>query len=179
MVPNNPKSKYIYCLRNPKDCLVSFYHHTCGKSLYNYNGPFNHFFELFITGSVDYGSWFDHVLGWWAHREDSNLLILTYEELHSNFRLTVAKLAEFVGLTLSEELFELIEKETSLLAMKYNEFVSLSRGIHPGAKEDHAHVRKGIVGDWRNLLTPEQDQKLDEMIADKIMLSLKERLIFY
>ena len=178
MVPNNPKTKYIYCLRNPKDCLVSIYHHTCGKALFNYNGPFDHFFDLFIAGSVEYGSWFDHVLGWWSHREDSNLFILSYEELHRNFRLTVTKLAEFVGLPMSEELFAQIEKETSLHAMKSNEFVSLNKAIKPGGKEDHAHIRKGIIGDWRSVLTPEQDKKLDAMIADRITPSLRELLIF-
>ena len=24
--------------------------------------------------------WFDHVLGWWKHRDDPNILFLTYED---------------------------------------------------------------------------------------------------
>ena len=25
--------------------------------------------------------WFDHVLGWWKHKDDPNILILKYEEM--------------------------------------------------------------------------------------------------
>ena len=31
LIPKNPKVKYIYCFRNPKDNLVSNYFHTCDK----------------------------------------------------------------------------------------------------------------------------------------------------
>lgn len=27
-VPFSPKAKYVYAIRNPKDCVVSFYYHT-------------------------------------------------------------------------------------------------------------------------------------------------------
>ena len=29
---------------------------------------------------VQGGVWFDHVLSWWKHRDDPNILILTYED---------------------------------------------------------------------------------------------------
>lgn len=35
-------------------------------------------FDLFI---VFYGSWFDHVLSWWKHKDDPNILFLKYEEI--------------------------------------------------------------------------------------------------
>ena len=30
---------------------------------------------------VSYGHWSDHVLGWWRHRDDPNVLFLKYEDL--------------------------------------------------------------------------------------------------
>ena len=30
---------------------------------------------------VFYGSWFDHVLSWWKHKDDSNVLLLKYEDM--------------------------------------------------------------------------------------------------
>ena len=31
--------------------------------------------------AVSYGLWNDHVLGWWKHKEVSNVLFLKYEDL--------------------------------------------------------------------------------------------------
>ena len=30
---------------------------------------------------VFYGSWFDHVLSWWKHKDDPNVLLLKYEDM--------------------------------------------------------------------------------------------------
>lgn len=35
-------------------------------------------YDFFI---VFYGSWFDHVLSWWRHKDDENVLFLKYEEM--------------------------------------------------------------------------------------------------
>ena len=31
---------------------------------------------------VSYNAWNDHVLGWWKHKDDPNVLFLKYEDLH-------------------------------------------------------------------------------------------------
>lgn len=31
--------------------------------------------------TVLYGSWFDNVLSWWKHKDDSSILFLKYEEM--------------------------------------------------------------------------------------------------
>ena len=36
---------------------------------------------LFRYFTVYYNLWSDHVLGWWKHRNDSNVLFLKYEDL--------------------------------------------------------------------------------------------------
>ena len=61
-------TKFIYVARNPKDVAVSYYYHTLGFELYEYEGDWNDFFERFIMGEVTDGDWFDHVLEWWKHK---------------------------------------------------------------------------------------------------------------
>ena len=34
-----------------------------------------------ILSTVPYSKWNDHVLSWWKHREDPNVLFLKYEEM--------------------------------------------------------------------------------------------------
>ena len=36
-------------------------------------------FLLYFT--VGWGKWNDHVLGWWKHKDDPNVLFLKYEDL--------------------------------------------------------------------------------------------------
>ena len=117
LVPKHPKVKYIYCLRNPKDNVVSNYYHTCGKVGYRFDGSFQQYFELWISGRVSYGSWYDHIwydhiLEWWEYKHAPNTLFLSYEELHSNFNLKVEEIAKFLGVKLTEKVFELIQSCT-------------------------------------------------------------------
>ena len=45
-----PSPYVVYVVRNPKDVAVSFYHHSCSKL--NYEGSWDEFFELFVSGQV-------------------------------------------------------------------------------------------------------------------------------
>ena len=66
--PAKSLAKYIYVMRNPKDTAVSLYHHTRSILAYEYEGDWDDFFERFMSGNVDFGSWFDHVLQWWEYK---------------------------------------------------------------------------------------------------------------
>ena len=72
--PSKTQAKFIYIARNPKDVAVSYYYHTLGFELYEYNGDWNDFFERFFSGEVVEGDWFEHVLGWWKHKGTYHVL---------------------------------------------------------------------------------------------------------
>ena len=57
--------RIIYIARNPKDTVVSLYHHTKSKPEFNLNNcNFHQFCKLFLLGKVENSSWFDHVITW-------------------------------------------------------------------------------------------------------------------
>ena len=62
-LPNTTPGKYINVVRNPKDVVVSFYHHYLTLPFYPHY-EWNEFFELFMKGDVEFGDYFDHVLSW-------------------------------------------------------------------------------------------------------------------
>ncbi|KFM75292.1 Sulfotransferase 1C2A, partial [Stegodyphus mimosarum] len=103
LTPKSDKTKYIYVARNPKDCCVSYFHHMKNFPFYGFTGTFNDYFELFISGNIDYGDYFDHVLGWYAHRNDSNVLFLTYEEMKEDTAGAILKIASFIDDSLYAE----------------------------------------------------------------------------
>ncbi|KAK8756157.1 hypothetical protein V5799_001141 [Amblyomma americanum] len=129
--PYSPDAKYIYITRNPYDCCVSFYYHTRNIPPYRFeNGTFDEFFELFLKGRVDFGDYFENVLSWYEHRNDPNVLFLTYEELKRDTAKGILKIAAFMGeehgkkLKENPELLKRIVEYTSVEHMKKKVAVS-------------------------------------------------------
>lgn len=51
--PKSAKAKYIFTVRNVKDCLTSYYFHNRNFKIYEWaRGDFDVFFELFVNGEV-------------------------------------------------------------------------------------------------------------------------------
>lgn len=97
--------KYIYVAREPLDAFVSFYHFLPD---YMGIGPneisMSEFADAIFAGvSVSGGIW-DHFLGWWAHRNDPNILWLHYEDLKEDFPGCVLRIARFMDIDLSDDL---------------------------------------------------------------------------
>lgn len=71
----------VYVARNPKDALVSYYHHNKLIKLHDYRGNLETFAEYFMNGTVLHGPFFGHILEAWAKRDHPNLLFLFYEDM--------------------------------------------------------------------------------------------------
>lgn len=123
--PYSNDAKYIYVARNPYDCCVSYFYHTRDMPEYHFqDGTFDQFFEMFVEGKVDFGDYFDHLLSWYEHRNDPNVLFVTYEQLKKDIRSWVLKVADFIGGEFSQKLrndeprLENVLKNISVKSMK-------------------------------------------------------------
>lgn len=180
LVQKNDKSKVVYTYRNPEDTAVSYYHFL--RSVQPHiQLDFNQFFDGFVTGEIGYGSYFRHVLSFYQHRNDDNLLMVSYEKLHANRKEEILKVAKFLdedlygSLLEDQELLENIIRRTSFDYMKKNLRVFCpvvdARTTEAQPKEEGPTVnlfRKGIVGDGKALLTDEQRQLLKET-AERVL----------
>ena len=99
--------KYIYIARNPKDESVSLWHFA-KSHISNFQKDATLHWESFFADFLEakaitgmYGGWLSHVLGWWAHRDEPNILFLKYEDLKKDAHKTVKAIGEFIGLVLS------------------------------------------------------------------------------
>lgn len=155
LVPFSDDAKYIYVIRNPKDCCVSFYHHTKTIPAYKFqDGTFDEYFEIFLDGRTDFGSYYESLRSWYSKKNESNVLFLTYEGMHADVRGSVLKITRFVDAGIADELARDEDKMRTVLE---NSSVS-------SMKKEFAlqFVRKGTVGDWRNYFSPEQSRRLEE-----------------
>lgn len=193
--PYNPKSKYIYVVRNPWDCCVSYYHHL----QFDTTMPpltFDEHFELFIRGEVPWGDFFDHALSWFEHRNDPNVLFLTYEDMKKDKRKSLLKIAKFLGESYHNDLKDDEIMENCLKHTDFKYMKELGMFMPNIAKEDMEHLdfaafvrkfgeldpskanpeeirqvnffRKGEVGDWKNHFSPDQIKKFNEYMSRKL-----------
>ena len=158
----HPNLKVIQTLRNPKDTLLSFYHHLRSDGhLGGFNGTWDQFFELFKQKRLTWGDYFQINADWYKfNKERENSLILTYEEMKKNHRAHVIKIAKFIGQDLSDKAVDLIVEKSTVknVSPKFktlfetNPVWNLNRSLF---------VRKGIVGDWVNYFSKEQSEYVD------------------
>ncbi|NET40545.1 sulfotransferase domain-containing protein [Okeania sp. SIO2B3] len=162
-----PNTKYIFLLRNPKDVAISMYHHLRAKKSISYQGNWDEFFELYLSGQVHYGSWFDFHLHWEKFLSSrQQVLYLTYEELHKNIKTYLRQLAVFLEIKVSEEVIDKVAIGSRLDEMKKNDKANCNWMIIN--QNEAPHLRKGIVGDWRNYFTDEQNQRFNDLYTKKM-----------
>ncbi|KAH9375271.1 hypothetical protein HPB48_010837 [Haemaphysalis longicornis] len=57
---------------------------------------FAKFHDLFLGDKLSYGAYFDHLLPWYEHRNDPNVLFVTYEKLKEETKAWTLKIANFM-----------------------------------------------------------------------------------
>lgn len=193
--PYSPQAKYVYVSRNPYDCCVSYYYHCKSFPTYQFaDHTFDEFFDMFVEGKVEYGDYFDHQISWYDHRNDANVLFVTYEELKTEPRAGILKIADFLGddygrkLREQPEMIDRVLNACSIKKMRESneEFrkwgsktVEILATTGKCLSQDEQtlealtkpitgeFVRKGIIGDWKNHFSQEQIKRMKERIALK------------
>ena len=170
-LPHTTPAKYIYVARNPKDTYVSMWYHN--RSIDRQAGrppmPWDNFCSEALQGTRQYGSWFDHVLDWWEHRNKKNILFLKYEDMKKELHTTVQAIANFIGVKdASGELIQEVVKKSSFSAMCQDTTANKEWCNGSVFYHDHAFMRKGVVGDWKNHFTAEQNAMFDAVYEEKM-----------
>ncbi len=155
------RPRVIYVARNPKDTVVSLFHHARNKPEFGFTGDFETFLKVFLSDLAENGSWFDHVLGW--HQEclqnPGTHLFLRYEDLHDDTPGVVRQLASFLGLPINDEILAGTLSAASLDEMKRHASIGMN------------HLRKGGYGGWRDVFTDEMNEQFDQLYARRMSTS--------
>ncbi|KAI5656630.1 hypothetical protein M9H77_25423 [Catharanthus roseus] len=168
----NSKCKIVYITRNPKDTFISLWHHsnnTVDGIIIKKPLSLEKAFEYFCNGVYIQGPFFDHVLEYYLEslKIPNKILFLRYEDLQRNPKGEVKKLALFLGrpFCLESEVDQVLGN-CSLERLKNLEVNKIGRNKYNGLP-NAVYFRKGIIGDSRNYLTQEMEERLDEIMRVK------------
>ncbi|XP_047200780.1 cytosolic sulfotransferase 2-like isoform X3 [Girardinichthys multiradiatus] len=156
-------SKIIYVARNAKDSAVSYFHFDRMNKAQPEPGDWSSYLQRFMDGKMVFGSWHDHVGGWWEKRKTtSNILYLFYEDLiEVDTERELSRLCSFLRLSPCTDLKKEVTEKSQFNNMKHNKMANGSADevfdfqISP-------FLRKGRVGDWKNHFTVKQDEEFNE-----------------
>ncbi|HEU0291966.1 MAG TPA: sulfotransferase domain-containing protein [Anaerolineales bacterium] len=177
--------KYIIVVRDPKDALVSAYHFMEGMFFEKGSISLETFArEDFFLGRAIH----KHILAFWDRRDDENVLPLCYENMKEDLVGTIERVADFIGISLDEELKHIALKQSDIKFMQQHKhqfedhIIRKARSAAMQLPIDGQlnKVRNGQVGESKQVVPDELGNELDDIwqeeIAAKIGLNSYEDL---
>lgn len=200
LIDLNPK-RIVYVIRDIKDVTISsyFYFKYIDDDLIRLRSwkelrgmmllrilkyikaryKFNRFVKK-MSGSWDdqIGCWADHIKQWHQYLNiKSSILsvVISYEELSRNPKLAIEKILDKLELSLplNVNLDDIVENE-SFSQKKESIKRTDDASIPMGKGLNLHHLRKGVIGDWKNYLTKKQENYLDRISRNA--LAFKEKV---
>jgi len=163
--------KVIYLNRHPRDVCVSNYFYACGgsPSPFSEDWSFDAHVSAWLQGFVPYGSWFDHTMAWEKAREDNlySVLWIVYNDLRISLDSEVDKIAEFLEITLTEEM------KTSIMRF----FDSVKDEIFSFPYTEMYETETGMKS-WRELFGPELLRGFVDVVRTKMEDSDSREFVF-
>jgi hypothetical protein len=182
--PHYPR--VIYIVRDPRDVVVSFYHHNVKARNIPDDYPMASFVPRFIAGEFDrrFGSWRDNVMSWAAVREGNpGFLMLRYEDLKRDTASALANVVAFLNrcsLRKIDSNLEALQRTIELSSpekMRALEKEEAGRWVlTKGTRSDKPFVRSATSGGWKSQLAPESVEALESAWGG-LMLSLGYELV--
>jgi len=161
-VPYAPSARYITVIRDPKEVAVSAYYFIGGLMGMLDVMPFDEWYARIIDRGPLLEAWVRHTASFWAWRDRPNVLVLSYTEMKADLPGTVSRIAELMGVELTEQEHEQVVERAGLPYMKAHE----SRFAPPPmllrrAADVPKMVRRGKAGASDEQLGPSQQADID------------------
>lgn len=166
-VPYRESAAYISVIRDPKDVFVSAYHFVFGLFNLFDDITLEQWFDLYQTPDYPAGNWARHTNSYWAWRDRPNVLVLIFSDIKKDLPGTVDRVAEVMGVSLSEAERARVIERCSFGYMKEHER-KFAPPRFPFTPKRAQMVRAGKVGGSGELLTREQQATIDSFCMSEL-----------
>ena len=177
----SPKAKYVYIGRDARDVFWSWRHHHSifTEAAYAFMNPPDRTWPEYPRPDPDvrraYHDFLDrdgwpvfpfwsNVQSWWDIRRLPNVTLLHFNDLRADLAGSIRKIADFLEIEVSPATLEKIVAHCDLQWMKQaaKSFESLDVLFEGGGAN---FINKGTNGRWKDVLSPEDIAKCDEVAA--------------
>jgi hypothetical protein len=149
----------VYIIRNPLDVVVSYSHHLS----FSIDETIEY---MALTGAQHantkkmayevQSSWSENVYSW-THKNNPSLYVVKYEDMLENTQNTFKDLLSFLQIKLDEQGLLTAIEASSFKKLKQQE---QRHGFEEKPKNAKEFFRKGVVDDWKNVLSNRQVDKI-------------------
>lgn len=168
-VPYSPDAKYIVVVRDPKDVFVSSYFFSSSMLPKSTMVSVDDWHDMFLSNDFQYGSWVDHVVSYWPWRNRDNVLLLTFDEMKADLEGAVGRVADLMGIELSEAEVALVIEKSSFQYMKGIEHKFAPMQPFPFNRLGRpVMMRKGESGRSSELLSLKQQAFIDHYMKAEL-----------
>ena len=169
-LPYSTEARYIIVIRDPKDVFVSSYFFFVKNGFLKFTGlsP-KTWFELFLTSGVGpWTPWPVNTAGYWAQRHRPNVLIVSFKSMKKDLRGTVRRVADFMGVRAGDDVMERVYQTATFDYMKQIDDKFRAWDMIPWTSTAAPMMRKGDKAHSSELLTPEQQRRIDEHFISEL-----------
>ena len=163
LVPEEVTKAVLYFIRNPLDVAISFAHHsatTIDKAIEMMNNSQYAFCsretKLHNQTRQRLLSWSEHVASW-VDQSGLPLLVMRYEDILTDTFSVFKDALKFSGIEATDEK---IRKSIEFSSFDNIQKQEQEKGFREKAAKSESFFRKGVSGDWKNVLTKEQIEKI-------------------
>jgi len=148
----------IYIVRDPRDVALSYYTFQRKYQQIADGFPLEDYVDDFVNGrlnSASWGTWGENVASWvCTRRNKGNLLLLRFEDMLQDTRRELARVAEFLGLSLSDDVIERAIVNCSADRMRQLEKLEANQWAATRKhRKDIPFVGAAKAGNWRDQLS--------------------------
>ncbi|RUS86208.1 hypothetical protein EGW08_006003 [Elysia chlorotica] len=164
------KVKMVHMIRNPRDVVVSAYHHFKHMK----DQSFEEFLKNFISGNKYGGhtpnqfNYLRQMAEFEKTHPDQPIMHIHFEDLKQDPAAVIKKLSQFIGTEASDEFCQTVASACGFANMKKaDESRELPQVVNDMFNGSLKIYRKGAVGDWKNFFTVAQSEMFDQFVAEQ------------
>ena len=182
----SPKAKYVYIARDGRDVVWSMYNHHSRANNIWYNklndtpgrvGPpiapppasiRQYFHDWLEQDGHPFWPFWDSIKSWWNIRALPNVLLVHFAALKADMPAEIRRIAAFLDIPVREDRWPAILEHCSFDYMKRHAGQVAPVGGIFWDDGPETFIHKGANGRWRDVLTPEESRKYEDLARERL-----------